>query len=193
VIGRSNHPKRFAEQTGAFEIGALGRQRGEQQVDTPLFQAVNKGPRLAFAHVELQVRVASMQLGQDVRQQVGAQRVEHPETDGAAERALTLPGDLDDVVHVTEHAPRAGGDGFADRRQDDPGPAAFNQLDPELLLEVSQLSAQGRLRDAGLFGGPAEMQRLGDSHEVTELLEGGHGRPLARIARIKEMTIEVAI
>jgi len=59
---------------------------------------------------------------------------------------------------------RAAGDGERDAAL-----RAVEELDAQLLLELAHLLADGRLRDVKPVGCTAEVQLLGDRHEVPEM------------------------
>ncbi len=65
------------------------------------------GQRLA--HVEAQVGVAFVQVGDDQRHQVGAERLDHTDADRAGERT-GLTGDHADILDLAQNASGAGGD-----------------------------------------------------------------------------------
>jgi hypothetical protein len=47
-------------------------------------------------------------------------------------------------------------------------------LHAEFALELADGRGQSRLRDVHSLGGPSEVQRFGDAHEVPQVPEFGH-------------------
>jgi hypothetical protein len=64
---------------------------------------------------------------------------------------------LSDFFCVANHAAPNSGDLLANRRHDNRGTAAFNQLDPEPILETAQLCTQSGLADAASLSGASKM------------------------------------
>jgi hypothetical protein len=70
---------------------------------------------------------------------------------------------------LAEHAPRLLEHGVAGVCQRDAPLGAVEEPHAELLLELPNLLAHGRLRDVQALRGPAEVQLLGDRDEVPDV------------------------
>jgi len=70
---------------------------------------------------------------------------------------------------VGQDLPRLDQEYRPGRRQRDVVGAAFEQADAQLTLEPLHLLAQRRLHDVLPLRSPAEVQFLGQGHEITEL------------------------
>ena len=115
-----------------------------------------------------------MQFRKDVGQKVRAKRMQDAHPNHAAQEALAVLGQCDDVLHVSQDGSGAPGDLLPNGGQEHFRSTAFHELNAELLLQFAKLAAQRGLSDMGEFGGPTEMKRVGDRHEIAELLKRGH-------------------
>jgi len=74
-------------------------------------------------------------------------------------------------VGLDQHAPRLVEHRRAGIGEGDVAVRAGEQRDTELVLELADLLADGRLRDVQPLGCPTEMQLLRDGHEVLQMPE----------------------
>src|SRR6056297_267114 len=114
-----------------------------------------------------------MQVGDHQRQEIGAERLDDSDADGARKHGLSAAGDLGDLVDLAQDAPRAVGDFLAFGRHQDACARAFDQLHAQFFLELRKLRRERWLRDMRPLRRAAKMQRLGQKREVSELLEAG--------------------
>ena len=114
-----------------------------------------------------QAGVAGLDLVQDLLHRViaGVDDAD-PQRGSCAGRAA---GDRGGPVGVGQDLPCLGEEHRPGRGQRDVVGAAFHQADAQLTLEPLHLLAQRRLRDVLPLRSPAEVQFLGQRHEVAEL------------------------
>ena len=119
--------------------------------------------------VDDQGGVAGLDLVQDLRHRVVAGVDDaDPQRRSRAGRAA---GDRGGPVRVGQDLPSLGQERPPGRRQRDVVGAAFQQADAQLTLKPLHLLAQRRLHDVLPGGRPAEMQFLGQGHEITKLAQ----------------------
>ena len=91
-----------------------------------------------------------------------------PTRSGAA-AAGRVPGGFRGAVHVRQDLPRLDQEHHPGGGQRDMVGAAFQEADAQLALQPLDLLAQRRLHDVLPLGRPAEVQLLGQRHEVAKL------------------------
>jgi hypothetical protein len=92
----------------------------------------------------------------------------HAERDMAGENLLGGPHLVGDLAKGEQQGFGALQQQRSGARQGDAAAVTREQLDAEFVLELSQLTAQGRLRDVQLLGRPADAAAAGDMHEGAE-------------------------
>jgi hypothetical protein len=119
--------------------------------------------------VDDQVGVAGLDLVQDLRHRVVAGVDDaDPECGRHADRAAGGPGR---PVHMGEDLPDLGQEHRPGRGQSDGVGAAVQQPDPQLTLQPLNLLTQRRLHDVLAGRRTAEVQFLGQRHEVAKLAQ----------------------
>src|SRR5512140_2061483 len=87
-----------------------------------------------------------------------------------------------------QDAPRPRDDLLAGLRQGHVLRLAFDELHPQVLLQLLELCRQGRLADEALLGRTAEMPRIGHRYQVAQVFQldvhpFAHGSPIYEIYR----------
>ena len=141
------------------DVGRLGGQR---------LQLAGAGH---LADGDVDVGIAAAEDVEDGRQDAEHGRGDQAqgETAAMAERALARV--LARQLRIGEHPPRLDQEDAAGLGQLDVAPAAQEQRDAEVVLELLDAPADMRLGDAELLGGMAKMQALGQRDESPDLLE----------------------
>ena len=85
-------------------------------------------------------------------------------------------GVVEQIAYRGENRPRAAGDLLTLLRELDAGPAPLDEAHLQLVLELLDLHAERGLADGARLRGMAEMMRLGQRLEVTQLSKGNHCR-----------------
>lgn len=113
-----------------------------------------------------------MQLGNQVREQVGADRVDGADLQRCGQLVLAGLGQFADALSLLQHLLRLGDDTFADRGQAHRALAALEDQHAELVFQFLHSHRQGRLADVAALGGAAEVLFLGEGDDVAQLGEG---------------------
>ncbi len=103
-----------------------------------------------------------------VRQQVGADGVDHTQGEHAGQRVLAALGDFLDLGGLLQHALRLTDDLLAQRRDRHFAGTALEELDIELLLQLLDRHGQRGLGHITGFGGAAKMLFTCHGHDVFE-------------------------
>ena len=98
----------------------------------------------------------------------------HADAQGAGQAGLGLGGDLLGVLGGCEERAALGREEPAGLGEGDLAPAAVEQRNAELALQLEDRLAQRRLRHGELFRGAAEVEGFGDGEEVTGLPDLDH-------------------
>ena len=85
-----------------------------------------------------------------------------------------MAGEVDQIARGREDLFGARDNLPTDFGQDDLAGSPFEKLNPEFLLEVSDLHGQRRLGDRTGLGGPAEVPVFRQRGQVTQLLQRDH-------------------
>ena len=177
--GRQHHHEFLAVQRRDVHAGFAKRQRQNDRVQSALLQAHAQIGGETLLHDERHAGRALAQNRNQVRQQIGADGVDHAEAQRLAQRvgaavfaAPELPRDAPDFVGRFQHHLRLRDYLFAERGRRDPPGAALKQRHAELALQFFYRDAEGRLADKACFRGAPEMQFARDRDYVAQLVEG---------------------
>ena len=107
-----------------------------------------------------------------MRQQIRSDGVDGAQAQGTVELILSLPGNLTDSARLFQDPLRLGDDTLADRGDTDLPFAAFEQAEPEFLLELFNRHAERRLADEAGLGGTTKVPLSRHGNDVPELVQG---------------------
>jgi len=82
-----------------------------------------------------------------------------------------MPGGLQQILHLDQHASCARDELYPRRREEHPAPIALKELDVQRPLHLRNLRAQRRLRHEAALGRTPKALRFGHRHHVLELAE----------------------
>ena len=168
VTGRRGDAEGLLVQGHRFDAGAVVGQREDHGVEfARLEHAVQVGGGVLL-HVQRHFRRGPPQRADQIRQQVGRDRVNDPQAQDALERVAPLARDRLHALGLLQRAARLRHDLLARLGEEHAALAALEQLDAQLLLEVLHGCGQTRLRDEAALRGLAEMARFGDGDDVPE-------------------------
>ena len=126
---------------------------------------------------ELQVGQRLAKFRHHSRQQIGPDRGDQGHLELAGERIGVVAGESDDFVALIQHAAGAHHDFSADLGELYILRLALDQFDSEVVLELLELGRQSGLAHEGTLGRLAEMARIGQRHQIFEVLEIHSMRP----------------
>jgi hypothetical protein len=134
--------------------------------------------------VDHQAGIAGLHLVQDLRHRVvaGVDDADAQRRDGACR----IPCGFRGADRVRKNLPRLDQEHHPGGGQRDMVGAALQEADAQLALQSLHLLAQGRLDDVLALGRPAEVQFLGQRHEVAQLPKL-HARHQVRIQPIPRL------
>jgi hypothetical protein len=104
-----------------------------------------------------------------VREQIGTQRGDGPESQGTCQRLLEPLCELDQPAALGDHAAGLTHDRLAPPGDGDLPRAALEDRHMKQRLDLADLARECRLRDCTGRGSPAEMTMVGDGHQVFEV------------------------
>jgi hypothetical protein len=171
VARRQRHHHRLLQHGLGHQRLVAERRARQPEVELPGPQRRHLRAGAHHRHADRHVGVAGPERPEHARHQAigGGRHHAHRERPGLAPRRppdvlRRLRRPLQDGPRVPEQHPARLGE-----RDAPPGPR--EQLHPELALELADLLAERRLRDAEPRGGAAEVQLLRDRHEVPQVPE----------------------
>jgi hypothetical protein len=173
---RSLHGENEAvvEQVKRLDIGVVDGQRHDNEIEIAGHQFVHEICRHGLAELEAEPGKASLQLRQRRRQEVGRDRRDGAELQHACQHPFLMLGVVEEVAHRCENGAGALRDLLALFGEFDARFAPFDQAHLELVLELLDLHAHGRLADGASLGSMAEMAGFRQRVEVTELSKRDH-------------------
>ncbi len=130
-----------------------------------------------FLDVQRHLRGHTVQLGDQVRKEVGTDGVDRAYLERGGQLVLAGLGQFADALSLFEHFLSLGHDAFANRREAHRALAAFEDQYAELILELLHTHREGRLAHMATLGRMAEVLFLGECDDVTEFCEGHNVRP----------------
>ena len=113
--------------------------------------------------------------GSAVGRKIGRDRWDGPKLQRPREHPLAMLGVIEQVAHRGKDGAPAPDDLLALLGQLDPRFSPLDEADLELILQFLDLHAEGRLGDGAGLRRLAEMQRLRQCFEITQLPQGHHG------------------
>jgi len=149
----------------------IERQRDDRGVDAAALQRTLEVLGQVLLDVERHLRRKLVQRGNEVRQQVGRDRVDHAEAQRPDQLVATGLRDLLDPRRLLEHALRLLDDALAHRRDRDLALAALEERRAELVLELLDRDRERRLRHEALRRGAPEASFLRDRDDVAQLVQ----------------------
>ena len=148
----------------------LIHRRAEADIRLAARQLLGEHRRTLLVKLDIDVRVALMELAQDQRQERVAERVQ----EGEMHDAYTAVVEFDLLFRqreLADHAVDVEQEFLPGLRQIRGAAMAFKQGDAELLLQFLDGSRKSRLRDGHLFGCLREVTALGHRLEVLQLCQ----------------------
>jgi hypothetical protein len=152
-----------------------------KQVERSVLEPPDQVVGQPLPHVEAQFGIAQVQVGDDERQEIRPERLHDADADRAREHGLSPPRDLGDLVDIRQDPPRARGDFLPLGRHHDAGRDRSTSCTPSSSSSFDSCADSVGWVTLRPLGRAAEMQRLGDECDVSELLKTGHDRPLIDI------------
>ncbi len=169
VAGRHRHHERLVVERRDRQAGVGERLGQDRAIELAGAQHVEQARGEVFLQHERHLRHRGDRFAHQIGQQIGTDGVDHADPQRPGDRILAALGDLLDRRRLLDHLLRLAHDLLAERGHADLARAAFEQLDVELLLELLDRHAQGRLRDETGLGGAPEMALPRHGDDVAQL------------------------
>ena len=190
MTGRHCNHERLIVERRNRQAGVGKGFRKDRAIELARTQHVEQADGEIFLQHQRHLRHRCDRLAHQIRQQIGANGVDHADSQRACHRILAAFGDLLDRRGLLDHLLRLAHDFLAQRGYADFAGAAFEQLDVEFFLELLDGHAQGRLRNKTCLGGVSEMLFPRNGDDVSQLGQGhangsGLGRPLDRFELVE--------
>jgi hypothetical protein len=183
VVRARDERERVAEQLTDVQVAGVEGQGDQRDVQAARAQPLEQVPRHVLAQVELQLGMGPPQRRQHAGQQVGRDGGDGAEAQRPAERTRRLAGGLGEVGRARQQVARPRHHVLAHRGQPHVAPVALDELDVEQPLQLLDPRRQRRLGDELGLGGGAEVQALGQLHQVGELAKRRQGWRAHRFTR----------
>lgn len=182
MVGRHQHIEGLVEQRLGQDVGFLERQGDDDRVEFAGTQLVAEDMGEVLLDVQRHLRRDPVQLGNQVREQVGSDGIDGADLQRRGQLVLAGLGQLADALGLFEDLLRLGDDAFAHWRQAHGALAALEDQHPQLVLELLHADREGRLADVATLGGTAEVLFLGEGDDVAQFGEG-HGCSSVKIGQ----------
>src|ERR1700730_11700387 len=154
----------------AFRHGAV-RPRPDIEIHATVLQAGFQGRKEPLDDTKTDVRIASSEAPQRLRQERDMRRDREPRNERSADASLNLTDLLPRAPHVAEYRVGSADEYFADRRGRDASRPSLEKRDPELVLQFMDASRQRRLRQTETAGRRPDAPLLGDSRNIAKLVQ----------------------
>jgi hypothetical protein len=180
MVRRQCDHEGFIVELARLESIQIDGEREDTQVDLARAQLGEHRCRGIFIESQIKPRQRLSDFARDARQKIGSDRWQHRDAQCSGERIAMRTRKRDHFIARLENAPRTRHDLLAGGRQRHALGLAFDELHPKVLFEFLQLRRQGRLADEAALGCAAEVTRVGDGHEIAQILQfqvrhGGDG------------------
>ena len=185
-FGHGQH-ERLLEQEFRVQLVVRHRQRQQPRVQLALAQPRQQHIALLLDQQQFQVREARADARHHMRQQVGPQRGEHSQPDGAGLGVLAAAGGFLHLLDLGHDAARALGGIAAGRCQHDLARRALHQRHAQFVLQLLDLGGERGLADVARGGGTTEMLVVGQGHQVLQVAQI-HRNPPSRSAERRGRT-----
>ena len=173
-LGGEDEP--VVEQMEGLDFGVVDRQGDEDEVECAGHQLAHQVRGQRLAQLQAERGEAPLQLGQRRRQQVRRDRRDGAELQHPRQHPFLMLGVVHEIAHRGENGARAPGDFLALLGKLDARLAPLDQAHAELVLELLDLHAEGRLADGAGFRRMAEMPGFRQQFEIAQLPQGHHSR-----------------
>ena len=168
MLGHRQPHGLLIERDGAKAVHAL--QLGEHQtIQLPLLQPLEQHLGLLLVEVELQLGEVLPQILNDMGQQIGAHGGNETDVDLAGHGLGEVLAYALELAHLFEHLAGLPGHGIAGRGKQHLAGGALDQDHPQLIFQLAQLAAQGRLADEAALRRLAKMFLLFQRYQVLEI------------------------
>ena len=138
------------------------------RVDRAVFQVVGEKGCHRFLDIEMGIRRDLAHCADQFGQQIGADGVNHAETEVAVQRIPAQLGHLLDAARFIERPPCLRHHLPAKISEGDVALAALDQADAEFVFQILERNAQGGLADMAFFCRLAERAFVGKGHQITQ-------------------------
>ncbi len=183
IVGRHRQEKAVLEKLLLDQPRKIERQRGDEAVDPAGGGLLDQRGCNRLAQFQNQRGEAGFQIGQHVRQKVGRDVGNDAQPELPFHRKPATPRDRLDVAYVGQNGLDARQQRLRFLRQPHRLSAPLEQPAAEPFLHLGDLRRKRRLAHAGEFGGPAEMQGLGQCVEILHLpdCQSDHNQKLSKV------------
>jgi hypothetical protein len=165
---RADHQHAFAQKRPDIKRFEVRRIVQNGDVDALLQQPFLQQTGDALAHVQRGLRPGLLESLGESRDEQASRRRRRADGDAAAGRRTPVADFLAGLVHELRNRLGAFQEQRAGGAQPHAAAVARKQRDAEFVLELLDLAAQGRLRQAQFFRRPADAAGAGDVHEVAQ-------------------------
>ena len=171
MVGGDRQDQVFVEQRQLDQVAAADRRRGQHGVDVAGVQRGQQMLGQPLGEVQPQPREPLADRLQQQRRDVGSEGGDQAEPEGAGERLGAVLHDLIQPAALVEDDLRLRHDGGAALGDQDGPPGPLEDVEADVVFQFADLRAQGRLTDRTGGGGLAEMQVVGEGHDVFQVTE----------------------
>ena len=159
-----------------LDLGIVDRQRDQDHVEVAAEELPHQRLGDGLAEMQGEVGETPLQLGQRRRQEIRRDRRDGAELERSRQHPLAMLGVVEQIAHRGKDGAPAPDDLLALLGQLDPRLSPLDQADLELVLHLLDLHAESRLGDGASLRRLAEMQRLRQGLEITQLAKRHHSR-----------------
>jgi hypothetical protein len=166
---RQRQDEFFLEKNLGRELGIGDRRAQQPDLDVAAAQRLELLRQRELAQLELHAGIAAGEVAQHQRQQRVGGGGEIADGEAPELAALGAADSFDRLGGARERRSRLVEEGAAGVRQRDAPSRALEQLRAELVFEVADRLREGWLRQREALRRAAEVQLLGEDHEVAQL------------------------
>ena len=166
VGGRHQHVERLVVERQGQHVRFVEGQGDDDRVQLAVAQFVAQHVGEVFFDIQRHLRRDAMQLRDQVREQVGADRIDRADLERRGQLVLAGLGQFANALRLLQDLLRLGNDAFAHRGEAHGALAALENQHTEFVFKLFHAHRQRRLADMATLGCMAEVLLLGEGHDV---------------------------
>ena len=169
VAGRHQHPEGFVVNCLGDDAGLLERQGHHDHIQIAPLEGLGEPGRVILLDEQRHGWRRGMHPGDQVRQQIGSDGVDHAEFERPGQGISPRSGQFLDLPGLKEHLFGLGDDARPDVGDLHVSRTAFKEGDGQFVLKLLDGHREGRLADIAAFGRMAEVTLTGQSDKIAKI------------------------